>query len=146
MQICNKCHCETAEGVKFCPECGAEMNAAEKGTSEGLGNDQIFGILSYIGILSLISVFAGPKNDFCKFHANQGIALFAAEVICSVLNMTLGTLILTTGNLYPIYRIIGYIGWIFVVLSGIGIANVLQGKKKELPLIGRLRLLDRADR
>ncbi len=83
-------------------------------------------VLSYIGILCLIPLLLEKEDEFVKFHAKQGLALF----ICEVITMLIGW--------FPIIGwIIWFIGWIlWVILSLIGIINVLRGKKSRLPLIG----------
>ena len=46
-------------------------------------NDKVFGILSYIGILWIVGLAAG-KTPFAKFHANQGLVLFLAEIVIGI--------------------------------------------------------------
>jgi uncharacterized membrane protein len=84
-------------------------------------------ILSYIGILFLIPMLVAKDNNFDQFHAKQGLVLFIAEVITAM------------------FAVVPILGWIaapilyiiWLVLSIIGIINVLEGNKKELPLIGQ---------
>ena len=88
----------------------------------------LLAILSYFGILFLIPMLAGKDNEFNVFHAKQGLVLFIAEIITAVFAWV------------PIIGWIGapllYIVWFIFFI--IGIVNVLQGQKKELPLIGQL--------
>lgn len=84
-------------------------------------------ILSYLGILFLIPLLVAKDNDFDQFHAKQGLVLFIAEIITAMFAAV------------PILGWFGapllYIFWFILVI--IGIINVLEGKKKELPLIGQ---------
>lgn len=87
----------------------------------------LLAILSYFGILFLIPMLAGKDNEFNLFHAKQGLVLFIAEIITVMLAWI------------PIIGWIGapilYIVWfIFFIM---GIVSVLQGQKKELPIIGQ---------
>ena len=87
----------------------------------------LLAILSYFGILFLIPLLAGKNNKFNQFHAMQGLVLFIAEMITIM---------------FARVPIIGWIGApmlyiVWFVLFIVGIANVLQGQKKELPLIGQ---------
>jgi len=88
----------------------------------------LLAILSYFGILFLIPLLARKDNEFNQFHAKQGLVLFIAEIVTAMLAGI------------PIIGWVGapilYIAWF--VFSIIGIINVLQGEKKELPLIGQL--------
>lgn len=99
-------------------------------------------VLSYI-LVGIVWYFADErmkKNYFAKFHVKQGLVLLIAAVAYSI---ALG--ILFSIVFFPI-RIMGF-GWgIWYILSIlyyvplvfviIGIINALNGKEKELPLIG----------
>lgn len=79
-------------------------------------NDKLFGILSYIGILWLIGLLAG-KTEFTKFHANQGLLTWLVGFI-------------------------PFIGWVASLIFMImGIINVCNGEKKELPVIGKFQII-----
>ena len=105
-------------------------------------NDKVYGILSYIGILFLVPLLAG-KTQFARFHANQGIVLFIADVILGIL---IG---ITTGVL----SLLGVIGWILGgIISGVlglgifilmimGIVNAANGEMKPLPVIGGIKII-----
>ena len=61
-------------------------------------NDKVFGILSYIGILWIVGLAAG-KTPFAKFHANQGLVLFLAEIVIGI-----------AGGILSFIPFIGFIG------------------------------------
>ena len=84
-------------------------------------------LFSYIGVLFIIPLLTNKNDPFVKFHVKQGIILFIAEVITSVV------------AILPIVGwLIAPIAWVvWVVVSIIGITNVLSGKQKELPWIGK---------
>src|SRR4030042_6642440 len=86
----------------------------------------VMAIISYIGFLCLIPILNKEKDEFVKFHARQGFILFLAEVATSIFFYALPFLWFLTNILW--------LGWF--VLGVIGIVNVLNKKKKELPLIG----------
>ena len=83
-------------------------------------------ILSYLGILFLIPLLVDKDKEFKHFHAKQGMVLFIAEIITAMFAAV------------PVLGWFGapilYIAWL--ILSIIGITNVLEGNKKELPYIG----------
>lgn len=100
--------------------------------------NKAMGILAYISWLVLVPIFAAKGSKFARFHANQGLVLAIAEIICWVV---LGLL----GN-------IPFIGWLFGIIDGllslvfvgfavIGIVNASNGKVKELPIVGKFRIL-----
>lgn len=100
-------------------------------------DEKVFGVLAYIGILWLVPLLAG-KTEFSRFHANQGLVLFIAEIVVSIVAGII--------TLIPIIGwIIGLLLWLvdvfWLVLMIMGIVNACQGQQKELPLIGKLRIL-----
>lgn len=171
MAICKNCGKEIDENVKFCPECGvqtgdgtdtnqetkqknseqknsdfsskfAEINNTPDTTADydaqDIENNKVMGILAYLSWLVLIPLLAAKNSAFARFHCNQGIVLAIAEIAITVVCNILG--------LIPI------IGWLFIViesivglacfiLSVIGIINAANGKAKELPFIGKFKIL-----
>ena len=105
-------------------------------------NNKTMGILSYIGLLVLIPIFAAKNSKFARFHANQGLVLVIAQaIVYTVLSITAFIL----GR-------IPFIGWLFsliiwilypvvVIPSIIGIINAAKGQAKELPIIGGIKIL-----
>lgn len=97
---------------------------------EDVKKNKLMAVLAYLGILVIIPICCAKDSKFAKFHANQGLVLCIAEIICSIFVTT------------------KIIGWIFSILDAvlvvfaiIGIVYALQGKAKELPLIGNIRIL-----
>jgi uncharacterized membrane protein len=85
-------------------------------------------ILAYLGILIIIPFVTEAKNDpFVKFHLKQGLTLIIVEAIGYVLAMI------------PVLGwILYFVLWIFaIVMTVTGIVNVVTGKQKELPIIGK---------
>ncbi len=87
--------------------------------------------LSYLGILVIIPILLQKDNPYTKFHIKQGLALLIASIVWSIVSFFFGFI--------PIIGlIVSLIGWLFVtVLIIVGIANAIQGKEAELPLIGK---------
>lgn len=108
-----------------------ELNNTADTTSEyseeDIANNKVFAILAYIGILFLVPLLAAKESKFARFHANQGLILFIVEIIVGILSFI---------------PIIGLLLWIAtIVLAILGIVNAANGKAKELPLIGKFKLL-----
>ena len=98
---------------------------AKKGT---INEGKLWAILSYIFILWIFPIWViKPKNKFAVYHAKQGLVLFIAAIILSIITSI------------PFFGwFIGFAGWlIWVVLFIIGIVNAVNNKKKPLPLIGQ---------
>jgi len=102
---------------------------------------KIMGILSYISFLCLIPLFTKKDDDFVYFHAKQGLVLFGLEVIVYVIYRILIAIligsIISWGLLSILTLIVNLLNIGLLVLSIIGIINVVQNQKKGLPLIGK---------
>ena len=92
-------------------------------------NKTIAGLAYLIFFLPLI---ATPDSKFAKFHANQGLILFILAVAG---NIILGMIPFIGLLLIPIFTLF------ILVLVIIGLMNGLNGKSKELPLIGKFRII-----
>ena len=119
-----------------------ELNNTKDTTSEfdasDIENNKVMGILAYISILVLVPILVAKESKFARFHANQGLVLFIASIVSGIIIGILG--------MFP------FIGWIFrlagaaieiitIVLMVIGIVNAANGKAKELPIIGSIKIL-----
>ena len=105
---------------------------------EDIQQNKTMGILAYLFWLVLIPLFARKGSKYVRFHVNQGLILSicwtAVAIVCSILSM------------------IPYVGWLFAVIEYIlslaftglavfGIVFVAKGRARELPLIGKYRIL-----
>ena len=107
-------------------------------TQTDIENNKAMAVLSYLSWLVLIPLFAAKESPFARFHVNQGLALAIAEIICWIV--------------FGILSKIPLIGWLFavinwlislacLVLAILGIVNVVNGRAKELPVVGKIRIL-----
>jgi uncharacterized membrane protein len=99
---------------------------------EDIEKSKVVSALAYLGILFFLPLVAYPESQFGRFHANQGLLLL---IFSAAGNIILG--------------IIPIIGWILLPFFGIavlvyfilGLVNALNGQAKELPLIGKIRII-----
>ena len=92
--------------------------------------NQKLSVLSYIWPLALIPLALRGKDDFARYHANQGLVLLISEGVASAALSILG--LESMGFLVGLWGLVGTIK---------GISNVLHGKKEPLPFIGGINLL-----
>lgn len=90
-------------------------------------NTTLMSVLAYIGILVLIPLLVSKDNETVKFHIKQGLVLLVIEAAVWVLGMVMW-------SLYPILSLVNIAA---IVLSIIGIVNVVQKKQSELPVVGQ---------
>lgn len=109
--------------------------------------------LSYIPWtpLFLVPLFVRKTSEYCKFHVKQGATLWAVGIAYQIVKAILLAII---NAIFPgrygyyyyshsvIYNIFDFILWggtiFLLVLAIIGIVNAATGKKKDLPLIGKI--------
>lgn len=94
-------------------------------------NNKLYSILAYIGPLCFIGLITSPNEQDVKFHVNYGLIIFIVEVVVGFISW------------------IPIIGWIIGVVVGfgcfflsiMGIMNANNGLQKELPIIGKIKIL-----
>lgn len=149
MRYCSKCGTMIDEAMKFCPSCGKSvidegLKSNETSKNEVKNhNNKFMAILSYFGILVLIPLFVCKDSKYVQFHTNQGLLVFILEVGYAVgYNMLSKILLDISWELYDIVHLISMVSIAFLILSVMGILNAVNGKMKELPIIGKIRLIE----
>jgi uncharacterized membrane protein len=109
-------------------------------SAQDVADNKLFAILAYFGILFLVPLLAAKESPFARFHANQGLLLFIVEIALSIV-VTILVVILAF-----IAPALGWIIWILyyaavLALTILGIINAAKGEVKELPVIGKYRLI-----
>lgn len=151
MAFCKNCGTQLDDQAKTCPGCGtpteepaktvdfAEKLAALNNTpdttaefeQEDIEKNKVMAILAYLSWLVLIPLFAASNSKFARFHCNQGIVLWLAGVVASIV----GFIPVLGWILTPI------LGIVTLILSVLGIINAATGKAKELPVIGKYTII-----
>ena len=93
--------------------------------------NKIMAVLAYI--LFLIPLLAAKESPYAKYHTNQGLLVCLAAIAVSIV-----------GSIIPIlgWFIILPIGSVIVAVLGIiGIINAWKGTAKDLPIIGKIRII-----
>lgn len=105
--------------------------------------------LCYLGLLVLIPMFTKKYSDYTRFHVKQGATLCVVEFAYGILFSIIRSIIppftigypytITVNPAYTVFNAIYWIGMVTLsVLAIIGIVNSATGKRKELPLIGKI--------
>ena len=97
---------------------GGQKQGEKVDAERDISENKLWALLAYLGILCLVPLLAKKDSSFAQFHAKQGLVLLIGWVVSWI----------------PVF---GWIIWVgVVILSIIGILNVLSGEMKPLPLIG----------
>ena len=109
--------------------------------AEDIKQNKTMAGLAYI--LFFIPLIACKDSKFGRFHANQGLLLLILSIVGYV-----GISIVTTILATITWRLFGFISLLYSVyglfilaLALFGLINGLNGKAKELPIIGKFRII-----
>ncbi len=105
---------------------------------QDINANKTMGILAYFGLLVLVPILTARQSRFAMFHAEQGITLCIGCHIIGILAVVLG-LIPAVGWVFSL--IFGLVGILFLVLMILGIINAANGQAKELPILGKLKIV-----
>lgn len=116
----------------------AIIDRTEEFEAEDIQQNKAMNILAYISWLVLIPIFAAKESKSARFNANQGLVLAIGETAIGILSSILAW--------------IPYVGWLFslilwlanagfAILAILGIVNSAKGQVKELPIIGKIKIL-----
>lgn len=154
--FCSSCGTPASDGAQtqqtqqVQPVNYTSYQAADPETAD-VQNNKVMAVLAYIGILVLIPLFAAKESKYARFHTKQGLtlAIFSAAygILTGIINAVL-SFILPARDYYfysvpnPIVSIVSTIlglgSIFFVVLAIMGIVSACQGKKQELPVLGKI--------
>lgn len=163
MKYCSKCGAEMEDSCVTCPKCGANdfkgaaKNAAEEikstiantadytdeYTAEDIEAGKLWSALAYFGITFWLPMVLCPDSKFGKFHANQSLILFivgaALGIVSGIVGAILGIIPVLGGLLATIISLLINVITLFYFIFGI--VNTFMGKAKELPIIGKFRII-----
>ena len=164
MAYCRNCGKEIDESAKFCSYCGTatDVNAntnksfnlgekfqefnntkdhTEEFEAEDIENNKIIALFAYFGLLILIPIFATPNSRYAKFHVSQGINLIVVSLAYSAISSALVAAFSWLPVVCTLIDIsVSLAGLLIVVLVVLGIYNAVNGKAKELPIIGSWKI------
>ena len=153
MKFCTSCGKEIAEDAVVCVGCGKAV-AGKEPAAGAKDNTKTMSILAYL--LFFIPLITGDykKSETVKFHANQGLVLWLAYIAWMILSAIVRAVVQveTTSYLWGVpYTVKTTPGWLSLILSLMyipylvlvimGLINASKGQEKELPVIGKFKIL-----
>lgn len=139
---------KTAPGPDFFIESLRHITDTNDTTSsfekQDIEQNRAMAIIAYLGVLVVIPILTAGNSKFARFHSNQGLILLITEFIwfvaTSIYSAYLG--LIKLGPFAVLYHVtIWPLSFLFLVLMIFGIYNAANGRAKELPLIGKFRIL-----
>ena len=118
------------------------VDRTEEFEKEDIEKNKVMSVLAYIWWLVIVTIVAAPNSKFARFHANQGLILAIALTVFSILA---GILTGVLGWIPVVGWIVSAVFWlidaaIFALMLYL-IITTAQGKAKELPFIGKFKIL-----
>ena len=109
--------------------------------AEDIRKNKAMGGLAYF--LFFLPLIACPESKYGRFHANQGLMYLFLCIVGSIVRGILSTIIYSiTWRLWWISSILSAVVWLPILAVGIiGLINGFSGKAKELPVIGKFRII-----
>ena len=94
-------------------------------------------------ILFFLPIVACPDSKFGRFHANQGLVFLIASIVAGIARTIVTSIILAISwRLVWFTSLLSFVVGIAILAVGIiGLMNGFNGKAKELPFIGKFRIL-----
>ena len=135
----------TGGGNDFSAKLNALTDTADT-TAEFDPNDiaqnKVMAILAYFGPLVLIPILAAKGSKFARYHSNQGLLLLIAAVLYGIAYGILSSILIAISwRLVFLTSILSLLSLVFLIPFIMGIVNASNGKAKELPVIGKFRIL-----
>ncbi len=116
------------------PDTTADFDSAD------IEKNKLMAVLAYLSWLVLIPIFAAKDSKFARFHANQGLVLAITEIAWWVVSAVVSS-VLSAIKLGFLASVLSLVNLVFLLLLVLGILNAAGGKAKELPIIGKFRIL-----
>lgn len=161
MAFCRNCGNRLDDGAAFCPNCGTRVEAeAQKNndfdfkekineftdtpdtTAEYAAADieanKITALFAYLGILFIVPLLAAKDSPYARFHTNQGIVLFIVNAALVAVTSVLKEIDILNIIVSLVSLIVSLLVFGMLVF---GVFNAVSGKAKELPIIGKFRIL-----
>lgn len=101
-----------------------------------ISQNNVMAIFCYLGLLVLIPLFAVKNSRYCRFHGNQGLVSIILSAAIGLISVLLGGLVHWVFNILTMPVVLA-----ILALQVLGIIYAIQGKARELPIIGKIKLL-----
>lgn len=162
MAYCTVCGTELDENG-ICPRCAALADEAEDAgrvdrvvdrfqnandetedyDPADIEENKIFAVLSYLGILILVPIICRPASKFARFHISEAVDLIIFNFLYIVVATIVTLLCFKVGNalgilILGIFLVVFTISFVFWI---IGISNAARGWAKEIPMIGKHKIM-----
>lgn len=89
--------------------------------------------LTFVG--TIIALLAGDKSREAKFHVNQALVIYITDIVIGIVMKILAYIPIVGGIVNLVLSIFVLVLWIM------GFAAAIKQNEKEVPLVGKIRIL-----
>lgn len=150
MKTCPNCNLSLNDEAVFCPACGAPLSSENPPPASfpsepydhtyefdpaDIAQNKLFAMLSYLGILVIIPLFAVKGSPYTDFHVRQGLKLLIIQSVATLLTVLLSWTV--------IFAFVGLAAEVAVIILGLmGVFSVGNNKAKDLPVIRSIKFFN----
>lgn len=99
---------------------------------------KLTGIVGYITWIGLVIAFVAGDKEGAKFHLNQSLVIWLAEIVLAVIAAIAGA-IPVVGMIVSL--VVGICQLVLAVFWVMGLISAIKEEEKPLPLIGGIKIL-----
>ena len=92
-------------------------------------------VVSYIPLLGCIPLVAARRNEDVRWHAANGMLLFAAVAVVGILATVIGIFVPSLSCVYAVAMLIA--GVLYLGIAILALVKALEGQRLIVPLISR---------
>ena len=136
MPFCGKCGSSVADGVAYCPQCGAPLGASASAPAVAVPagttglQENVAGTLCYLlGFITGIIFLLIDKRPLVRFHAAQSIVVFGALQVASwAVEVMFGSHLIGIFSVYRLIALVEFVLWLVLIIKA------FQGERFRVPL------------
>jgi uncharacterized membrane protein len=103
---------------------------------------KLMSALAYIFFFVPLIAGAYKTSEYSKFHVNQGVALWLTAIAYSIAYSIFTAIFVWIPFIGPVLvGLVGLAALAFPVFAIIGVVNAVKGEMKEIPIIGKYRVI-----
>ena len=144
-RVCGRCGEPAPRGDDVVQRMSGALKSGKDRTAQfspsDISENKAMGGLAYV--LFFLPLIVCPGSAYGRFHANQGLALLITGIIAAIVSSILSAVLLAVSwQLWWLTYLINLVLWLPVAVIGImGLIGGFTGKARELPLIGKWRII-----
>ncbi len=120
----------------------AQPTAGGQADPRDIEDNKLMSVLAYIIFFVPLIAGAYKTSPYARFHTNQGTVLALSAIAYGIAMGILSFILVFIPVVgWILIVILSLLSFVFLVLVIMGIVNAVSGRMKQLPLIGKIRII-----